>query len=97
MTDQHTSNVGSAALGNCSVFVPDATLPIPSMELSCVTLDNCSCIVLGNCVLRCSTSSIHGVVPSAIRGFVPPASLQSLSPPTKITNNVNGAVVILKL
>ena len=25
-------------LGNCSVFVPDATLPIPSMESSCIAL-----------------------------------------------------------
>ena len=35
-----------AHLDNCSVFVPDATLPIPSMESSCVVLGNCSCIAL---------------------------------------------------
>ncbi|MDH5409016.1 MAG: hypothetical protein OEY00_10425 [Gammaproteobacteria bacterium] len=30
--------VPDVALDNCSVFVPDVTLPIPSMESSCIVL-----------------------------------------------------------
>ena len=37
-----------AVVGNCSVFVPDATLPIPSMESSCIALPPVTHMDVGN-------------------------------------------------
>ncbi len=63
----------NCTLGSCSVFVPDATLPIPSMESSCVALPS-PVHGLGRffiIFLPCPLDNCSCIVlPSAILGFV---------------------------